>query len=334
VSAADLLRDAALPAALTAGADALDRVTALEATVAGLEISLADARARLAACEGDGEVRWGTTAERRGREALPDAWRRIRAAVGPVTAMRLYDQPEDGIRWPIVEQLGARGDEVLTADMAGVSLLYSCRPSLVDVAAGKHDAALRAWGRAAVARYEATGQPSTFTLMHEADVKIRQGQLKAATYRAGADRAHEVLAEYPAAAVLCCPIFTRYLLDAGTGPSLADLLPERSRMIGFDVYKFGPRTAIPGMLDPVRAAATEHDLPFGIFETGVDGRTHTAEEKRKALTALAFNLATGTPRPWCVAYFNSSPGSSSDWPIDGDTQAVGAWRLGQSAAAL
>lgn len=271
-------------------------------------------------------IAWGSSVEIRNGETRREALLRTEATMGK-GALRYYHAPGQGPNWPTsVDPLENR------------SLVYSFRYDPAQVLAGNADAQFRRFLTAAVNHLSDPPNPTArvyWCFDHEPEDDIARGAFTAKQFRDAFTRfiniSHESAFNNPR--LQSTLILMKYTLQANSHRTFADYFAPAVDVLGFDTYMWETNTSIPSMIDPVVAIAQQYGKPWAIAETGITAELASGP-RQAALHDLAAYLATRTPAPEYVTYFNSDPGGPSrwNWPIDDEPTMADAWRSGQDGA--
>lgn len=195
------------------------------------------------------------------------------------------------------------------------------------VIGGQHDAELSAF-------FAATQRPSFWTYWHEPEDEIKKGQFTAADYRSAWARIAGIAKQSgkPLTATL---ILMGWTLQPQSNRNWRDYYPgdDVIDVLAWDVYLWDQDWTPQRSYDAARTVSQQAGKPWAVAETGVGVVQHPDPGTRQAkLTAAAHYLATCSPRPMFVTYFDSDPsGDKYGWSISRDSAASAAWLAGQQA---
>jgi hypothetical protein len=191
---------------------------------------------------------------------------------------------------------------------------------------GSHDAQLAAF-------FAATPRLTYWSYWHEPEDDIANGAFSAADYRAAWRHISAIArtANKPLRATLILmdwsvnPKSHRTWTDYYPGPDAIDVL-------GWDAYAWGPNYTPADVFGRVHDVSVQAGKPWAIAETGVAYmKVPDPAQRRSMLTAMSRYLATSSPAPEFVTYFDSDPGAPNiawGWNISHDPSAAAAWLAG------
>lgn len=298
MSSADVLRTPGLAQALQDGADALDKLPQLTATIDGLETSLSAATQRIADLEA--QIAAQQPRRRFGFNG-PSAtlYAQYVALLGQPGAVRYYLQPGEHPHMPT---------EFTVPD--GALLIESSKIKPQDVVVGQYDQQFHDL-------FTALGD-NVFCPWHEPEDDVEAGRFTVAQYQAMWDHLTPIARQTK---VRLAPILMRATYAGQKGRKPADYLPSDYDFVGVDAYVAGsigvPAAQVGSLLDPVRAAAPGKRILVGEFGVG------------QKVTGQARADLIGQ----CAGYFRQAADVEAVCWFFGDKPATIEWRLSAAEAA-
>jgi hypothetical protein len=247
-----------------------------------------------------------------GNETYSEAMARVERELHP-QVIRFYNAGTGGPSWP--SQTGS------------IPLVLSFKIPPAQVLDGSHDAQLASF-------FAATPRLTYWSYWHEPEDNIANGDFSAAQYRAAWTRIAAIARSSgkPLRATLILMDWTvnpkshRTWTDYYPGPNVIDVL-------GWDAYAWGPNDTPAAVFGAVRHVSAQAGKPWAIGETGVPSKQVPDQAQRQSmLTAMSRYLATASPAPVFVTYFDSDPGYPNvryGWNISREPPAAQSWDTGQ-----
>jgi hypothetical protein len=193
---------------------------------------------------------------------------------------------------------------------------------------GSHDAQLAAF-------FRGTSRLTYWSYWHEPEDDIARGTFTAAAYRDA--WAHiAAIARASGKPLRATLVLMGYTLQAASHRTWADYYPGSAviDVLAWDAYAWSGTDTPERMFGPVQAVSAQAGKPWAIAETGVSSVEVPDPARRQALlTAMSHYLATAQPAPAFVTYFDSDPGSPTNffgWNISRDPAAAAAWVAGRT----
>lgn len=292
---------------LQAAADGLQTsLTAAAAQHTADQATIADLQAQL---DNNQPILWGASAGAMPGESRTKALARVQAALHPQILRYFSPAAPDWPAW---------------AGSLPLALSFRWAPSYV--LAGRADTA-------AAAFFAATPRNTVWSYSHEPEDNIERGEFTAADYQAAWRRLAGI------AKASGKPLTAALILMGATargdkgrnwrtyypGPDIIDVL-------AWDCYAWTASDTPDAVYGPAMAASQAAGKPWAVTETGVGAAAVPDPATRQAmLTGMARWLATCTPRPRFVCYFDSDPDTPPKrWRISTDPAATAAWKAGQT----
>jgi hypothetical protein len=203
-------------------------------------------------------------------------------------------------------------------------LVYSFRIPPREVVTGRHDAKLAAF-------FAATPRLTYWSYMHEPEDDLERGAFTAAEYRAAWAHIARIAdaSRKPLRATLILMGWTakpgskRDWTDFYAGTDVIDVL-------AWDAYAWGPDDTPAGVYGAAQKVSQQAGKPWAVAETGAASQKISPAARQTMLQAMARYLATASPAPEFVTYFDSDPDASWGWNISKVPAAAAAWRSGQA----
>lgn len=348
------------------GAGAIESLPRLEATIAGLEATIADLTERLRACEAShveegwhvvapGQTLWsisrtyGTTVD-----ALKE-WNRLDSTIIAVGQRLRVAAPEvvepSPILWGSSVSRATRETEAQAFERTNAAIgplqvvrhfiqpgkplawpeEYAGVPTHVSWKFLPRDV-LAGKHDAEVRAWasQAPDHPTWWSYWHEPEDEIANGVFTAADYRAAWRRLVPIVRDAGRDLRSTLTLMEYTLRPEHSGRTWTDYFPgdEFIDVFAWDAY-FSPGRPITDVYRRPREVSAAAGKPWAIAETAVAaGDTQSPEERRRLLTELAASALVG-PRPVFVCYFDSTTGGDGTWPISGDPEASAAWKAGR-----
>jgi len=217
-----------------------------------------------------------------------------------------------------------------TSDAAyGPPVVVSFKASPAEIAAGKHDARIRAWFASIP-----TDLPVWWSYWHEPEDDIARGSFTAVQYRAA--WAHLLTLAPKRDTLRSTMILMAWSGVAASGRNISDYvsgLPEKGlQVLAWDSYLAGgsAKTA-DGVVDPFKRISESFGLGFAIAETSVSpnlkvtGKS-TAHLNLELATRFKTNPAGAEFVTWFESYKSEEPGLNGDWRIVNHPAAVDVYK--------
>jgi len=210
----------------------------------------------------------------------------------------------------------------------GMPLVVSFKILPREVLSGAYDLQLKAF-------FGGTPRKTYWSYWHEPENDIEAGRFTAADYRAA--WAHvAAIAKASGKPLVPTLILMGYSTKPSSGRTWTDYYPGPGvvDVLAWDCYARVAGDTPADVFATARAASVAAGKPWAVAETGVGSHVLPDHAQRlAALTAMSRWLATSTPKPVFVSYFDSEPDAISrgfGWNITQDPAAAAAWLAGTS----
>lgn len=255
-------------------------------------------------------ISWGSSVMQYGAETYADALARVTRQLQP-EIIRFYNSGAPS--WP--------------RSTGTLPLVISFKIPPAQILSGAHDAQLAAF-------FAATPRLTYWSYWHEPEDEIDGHVFTAAQYRAA--WAHiAAIARASGKPLRATLILMGWSTEAASGRDWTDYYPGSNviDVLAWDCYAVGKDDTPREIYGTALAASQQAGKPWAIAETGA-GTVQFADPARRQslLTAMSRYLATASPKPRFVTYFDSDPPTQQffGWNISKHPAAAAAWRLGEA----
>lgn len=255
----------------------------------------------------------GAAFQRQAGEDYTTALNRTEAEFGGLDVVRVfYDSEPDP--WP--------------GRAPGRDVIVSFKLPPTEVADGSHDEQMQAWFCTAP-----TDQRVFWSLWHEPEKKVAQGQFTAAEYRSAFEHLDTIADRCDNPNLIATPIFMTWTLHGDHDRDWRDYMPSADHVdvIGWDVYndarKSGKYTAPDALLTEAFTISRSMGKPVGIAELGSSKAAHDRSGAERAAWISEMLATMRSHDAVFVAYFDFDWDQSRDYRLQ-DEASLTAWRNG------